>query len=135
MPYHWEPDLKVILDSLPVNSDYPAEKIKDNIKEAVEEVIKLLQEKVCPLLTLTEAPTTIEYLKRAVAGINSRLPQYYPLRLAIKIPADIPRIEFRLLKYTVIIKDQMPVIADTCPPSMQGECLATLYLIEPDNTN
>lgn len=128
MFYKWEPKLSLIHNTFLHEMSIAPAGVRGHAKKAVNSFVKLLQEELCLDFDQKRVPETVEFLKRSLVVINSHLPENEPLRLAIKIPLDPPRIEIRFIKSEHTLEGRLAFIADHCPAEEAGQCLAIVYL-------
>lgn len=130
MFYNWEPRLNLIHNTFLYDMSTSPAGIRDHIKKAVNSFISLALEKLCLDFDQNRVLETIEFLKRSLVVLNSNLPENEPLRLAVKIPLDPPRIEVRFINSKYTSEGYLAFIADHCPPEEAGQCL-TVVLLSP----
>lgn len=134
MFYNWELKLSLIHNTFLYDMNIAPAEIRNHVKKAVNSFVKLLQEELYFDFDQKRIPETIEFLKRSLVVLNSHLSDSEPLRLAIKIPLDPPRIEIRFVKSGYIAEGRLAFIADHCPAEEAGQCLAIVYLLKMPQT-
>ncbi|MDP3697439.1 MAG: hypothetical protein Q8R55_05475 [Candidatus Taylorbacteria bacterium] len=128
--YKWEGELRSITNSFGYQITLKPEKLGEHIKEAVKASTDLFQKTIGLDYNEKRVSEALDFLKKSVITLNSLMPKEEPLRLAVKIPLDPPRIETRLIKTEYTLDGHLPLIGDSCPSKEAGECLAIIYLLQ-----